>query len=139
MKDTKKTFAKLDKVNFTPDAKAMENANKQGWSVVEKVIVDGKCKLIMDERTALVENALKLIDKFDKDIAGMEPKETVTYGAQDRQKIITNAVLSEAQLKALEKAENKRNSIAKALNTVMTEFNAESFKKLKEVVDKNKS
>lgn len=137
-KSKRKPFAKLDKVNFTPNVAALINADKEGWKSVETVIVDGLCKNIMDERVAIVESATLAITKFDEEIKKMEPKDEATYGVEDRQKIIKQASFTDTQLKVLEKKENKRNKIVKALNLVMTEFNDKNFKELKKIVNDNK-
>lgn len=138
MDKDKKPFAKLDPINFKPHAEALIKANGNGWKAIEKVIVEGKCKLIMDERVVIVESAVLAIDKFDEEIKKMEPKEEATYGTEDRQKILKQTFFTDSQLKTLEKKEGKRNKIVKALNLVMIEFNDKTFKELKKVVNDNK-
>lgn len=138
MKDVKKPFANLENVNFKPDATALTKADAQGWKSVETVIVDGLSKNIMDERVVIVESAIANIKMHDEAIMKMEPKEEAEFG-MDRQKIVKQPSFTNSQLKELEKREGKRNKIAKALNTVMIEFNDKSFKELKKIVNDNKA
>ncbi len=138
MKDVKKPFANLDKVNFKPDATALMNVDTKGWATVETVIVDGLSKIIMDKRVEIVESALANIKTYDEAIMKMEPKEGSEFG-MDRQKIIKQPFFTSSQLKELEKKEGKRNKIAKALNTVMAGFNDKNFKELEKIVNDNKA
>lgn len=132
-KDGKSTFEKVD---FTPGKDALLKANTAGFKVIGEAITEGYKKIIMEERTVIVENALAVIKKHEQAIGKIKPAQEALFNSKKVQ--IQEACFTQTQNKQLEESERRRNNIVKALNLIMKEPNRETFEALKVSLDKNK-
>jgi hypothetical protein len=133
-KDVKSTF---ELVNFTPGKDALNLANTDGFKVIGGAITAGMKKIIIEERTVIVEAALAMIKKHEQAIGKIKPAQEALLNAARVQ--IQDACFTNTQIKQLEEMERKRNKIVETLNLVMKQANRETFEALKVATDKNKA
>jgi len=129
--------ATFEKVDFTPGKDALGKADTAGFKVIGDAITEGLKKIILDERTVIVEAALAMIKKHEQAIGKIKPAQEPLMNSKRVQ--VQEACFTGTQIKQLEESERKRNKIVLALNLVMKEANRENFEALKVATEKNKA